>query len=152
MFHSYVSKLPFVKDNFDLNSGRRMEMSCGYIRKAGMDNEGFRAYELFNSATGVRYRTHPDGLIVEYPEDYELGRMFFPNTSDLRYIPFATSATVQETNAFLTFCGRMIVDHKRGKSALEKWMELDFPPRRLWLVGAVMVVYAAVTLFVLIAG
>lgn len=147
MFLTYVRQLPMVEDNLDLSRGRRLEYSCGSIRRSRPNLRGYRAFVLEDKFRGVTYRVMEDGLSIEYGS----GPVFVKNPKELKYTPFAVTGKESEINSFMLLCDRLVAEHKRRNSIRSRLRYFAREPvGMIIIVGGI--IYAIATLIVLVLG
>ena len=152
MFYTYVDQLPMVTDNLILIQGHRLHFNCGHIRKAKADQDGFRAYILYDRLRDVSYRVTKEGLWVEYGEKFGYDSVFVESTrEELKYTPFAVSGEASEVNSFLVLIDRMVTENKRRRSIINRFRYFMKDPVSKVIIAA-GVVYAIATVLVLVFG
>lgn len=152
MFYTYVDQLPMVSDNLILSQGRRFDFSTGYLRKAKMNDEGFRDLIIHDSSRNVTYRIKRTGMLIEYGPEQDYLKVFLKNSQmSTRYVPFSANPSVYEVNSFLVLIAKMNEEYQKRNTFLLylRYMFLKGPRRVVLTAG---VIYAIITLIVLVFG
>lgn len=152
MFYTYVNQLPMLADNMELNSGKRLEFFDGYVRKSYPDSEGFRSYVFYDKFRSVSYRVIKDGLIIESYDGKKYHSSFIANSEGtFKYTPFAQGADELHINSLIVLIHKMEREHKAKATLVGRIKRLtDDPISKVFL--AIAIVYAIITLFVVISS
>lgn len=152
MYFTYVSQLPMLADNLELNSGKRLEFFDGYVRRAVPDQDGFRAYVFYDKFRSVSYRVTKDGLLIESYDGKKYHSSFVANTEGtFKYTPFAENAEDIHVNSFIILTNKMEKEYRRRSTFMGKLKRVTSDPIMIIFV-AIGFLYAIVTAFVVISS
>jgi hypothetical protein len=157
MFYSYLIKSSFISSCLpEITSGALFEFSMGYVRHIIEDN-GSCSFVIRDRSRDVVYRASSDQLVVSRGESghrpHQQIKIQIPKrrTGTMVLLDFLDLDERKDVENFINVCKDMEREHER-RSGMKSMISAFFkdPVGKIILIAGL--VYAMVTVFVLIAG